>query len=236
MESTEFADESQTSPKVAKGYKRVGMEGFIAKWYDKNARRTTQEQYKTWAKMVAENVAEGGSVLEVAPGPGYLAIELAKRGKYTIVGLDISRTFVEIAQNNATEAGVGAAVEFRRGDAAHMPFSDETFDFIISTAAFKNFADPIGALREMYRVLRVHGKAVIIDMRRDASDEAIREFVKNMGLSRIGSLTTNWTFRSLRRTAYTKNQFKDYISKTKFRRHDIRDSQDSIGFEIWLEK
>jgi ubiquinone/menaquinone biosynthesis C-methylase UbiE len=236
MHSTEFADESKTSPKVARGYKRVGMEGFIAKWYDKNARRNTPEQYKTWAKMVAENVAEGGSVLEVAPGPGYLAIELAKRGKYTIVGLDISRTFVEIAQKNATEAGVGAAVEFRQGDVAHMAFDDETFDFIICTAAFKNFADPIGALREMYRALRAHGKAVIIDMRRDASDEALRNSVKSMSLSRIGSLTMNWTFKYLRRTTYTKNQFEDYISKTKFPRHDVRDSEDSIGFEIWLEK
>jgi ubiquinone/menaquinone biosynthesis C-methylase UbiE len=233
---TEFTDESKPSPKVAKGYKRVGMEGFIAKWYDKNARKGTPEQYKTWAKMVAENVTEGDSVLEVAPGPGYLAIELAKRGKHTIVGLDISRTFVEIAQKNATEAGVGAAVQFREGDAAHMPFDDETFDFIISTAAFKNFADPIGALREMYRVLRAYGKAVIIDMRRDASDRALRNSVKSMGLRRIGSLTMNWTFKWLRRTAYTKNQFEEFISRTKFPRHDIRDSEDSIGFEIWLEK
>ena len=92
------------------------------------------EQYKKGAKMVAENVAEGDSILEVAPGPGYLAIELAKRGKNTIVGLDISRTFVEIAQKNATEAGVGAAVEFRQGDAAQMPFDDETFDFIGTSA------------------------------------------------------------------------------------------------------
>jgi ubiquinone/menaquinone biosynthesis C-methylase UbiE len=233
---TKSADESKPSPKVAKGYKRIGMEGFIAKWYDKNARKGTPEQYKTWAKMVAENVTEGDSVLEVAPGPGYLAIELAKRGKYKIVGLDISRTFVEIAQKNATEAGVGTAVEFRQGDAAHMPFDDETFNFIICTAAFKNFADPIGALREMYRVLRAHGKAVIIDMRRDASDEALRNFVKSMGLSRIGSLTNNWIFKHLRRTAYTKNQFEEYISKTEFPRNDIRDSEDSIGFEIWLEK
>ena len=174
-------------------------ERFTAKWYDGFARKRL-EDYKTAARMVAENVAEGDSVLEVASGPGYLAIELAKRGKYTIVGLDISRTFVEIAQKNATEAGVGAAVEFREGDAAHMPFDDETFDFIISMAAFmpikaetfayfigsraafKHFADPIGVLREMYRVLREHGKAVIIDMQSDASDETIRDYVKEHGL------------------------------------------------------
>lgn len=235
--SKELGDDSKTLPKVAKGYKRIGMEGFIARWYDKNARKNTPEQYKTWAKEVAENVAEGSSVLEVAPGPGYLAIELAKRGKYKIFGLDISRTFVEIAQKNPTEAGVGAEVEFRWGDAAHMPFDNETFDFIISTAAFKNFADPIGALREMYRVLKANGKALIIDMRRDVSDEAIDDSVNEMGLSRMDSLMMKWTFKyGLRRTAYTKDQFKDFIAKTKFRRHEIRGSEDLIGFEIWLEK
>ena len=239
MYKVELTEDSKTLPKVArvKGYKRIGMEGFIAKWYDKNSRKSTPEQYKTWAKMVAENVAEGDSVLEVAPGPGYLAIELAKLGKYTIVGLDISKTFVEIAQKNASKAGVGAAIEFRQGDAAHMPFDDETFDFIISTAAFKNFADPVGALREMQRVLRAHGKAVIIDMRRDVSSEAISDYVKSLGLSRLDSLMMNWTFKyGLKRTAYTKNQFMDFISKTRFRKHDIRGSEDLIGFEIWLKK
>jgi len=236
--NTELADNSKTSPKVAKvkGYKGIAMEGFIAKWYNKNQRKTP-EQYKTWAKQVAENVAEGSSVLEVAPGPGYLAIELAKRGKYKILGLDISRTFVEIAQKNAEEAGVGAKIEFRQGDTAHMPFDNEMFDFIISTAAFKNFADPIGALREMNRVLKANGKALIIDMRRDASDKAINGSVKSMGLNRMDSLMMKWTFKyGLRRTAYTKDQFKDFISKTKFRRYEIGSSEDLIGFEIWLIK
>ena len=89
------------------------MEGLFARWYDKNVQKYP-EQYRMWAKKVAENVAEGSSVLEVAPGSGYLAIELAKRGTYKVVGLDISRTLVEIAQKNATKAGVGAAVEFRQ--------------------------------------------------------------------------------------------------------------------------
>jgi ubiquinone/menaquinone biosynthesis C-methylase UbiE len=119
----------------------MGMEGLFARWYDQNVRKYP-EQYRTWAKMVAENAAKGSSVLEVASGPGYLAIELAKCVTYAVVGLDISRTLVEIAQKNATKAGVGAAVEFLQGDAAHMPFDDEMFDFIICTAAFRSFANP----------------------------------------------------------------------------------------------
>jgi ubiquinone/menaquinone biosynthesis C-methylase UbiE len=238
MYNIELTDDRKTVPGGAKtkGYKGLPVEGLFARRYSKHQRKIP-EQYRTWAKVASENVAEGSSVLEVAPGPGFLAIELAKRGKYTIAGLDISRTFVEIAQKNAVEAGVGDAIEFRQGDAAHMPFNDEMFDFIISTAAFKYFADPVGALREMYRVLKENGKALIVDMRRDASDEAISDFVKSLVLSRMDSLVTKWTLTHLlKRAAYTKNQFKDLISKTKFRRCDIRDQENLVEFEIWLEK
>ncbi len=166
------------SKSIKKGYKGMAMEGFIAKWYAKITKNS--EDHKLVAKRVTEYILEGSCILEVAPGPGYLAIELAKLG-YKVTGLDISKTFVEIAQAKAKEAGV--EVEFRQGDAAHMPFNDETFDFIVCRAAFKNFTEPIGALNEMYRVLKFNGKASINDLRRDASQEGIEEEVKKMNLS-----------------------------------------------------
>jgi 2-polyprenyl-3-methyl-5-hydroxy-6-metoxy-1,4-benzoquinol methylase len=43
-------------------------------------------------------VRPGGTILEVAPGPGYLAIELARRG-YAVTALDISASFVKIARD-----------------------------------------------------------------------------------------------------------------------------------------
>lgn len=42
--------------------------------------------------------------LEVVPGPGYLAIEIAKSGTYSATGLDISHSFVRIARENARKA------------------------------------------------------------------------------------------------------------------------------------
>jgi ubiquinone/menaquinone biosynthesis C-methylase UbiE len=68
-------------------------------------------------REVSEILPAGGRILEVAPGPGYLAIELAKNEKYQIVGLDISKSFVEIAQ---TKAKAGVAVDFRHGNASNM--------------------------------------------------------------------------------------------------------------------
>ena len=70
--------------------------------------------------------------MEVAPGPGYLAIELAKLGICDkIIGLDISKGFVEIAQRNAKEAGVSEVVEFQHGNVVNIHFPDNSFDFII---------------------------------------------------------------------------------------------------------
>jgi len=44
-------------------------------------------------------------VLEVAPGPGYLAVEMARWGRLRVTGLDISHTMVEIATEHARKAG-----------------------------------------------------------------------------------------------------------------------------------
>ena len=65
-----------------------------------------------------------------------------------------------------------------------MPFEDGTFDFTFCQAAFKNFTEPVKAIAEMYRVLRLGGTAVIVDLRRDASPEEIEHEIKGMGLRR----------------------------------------------------
>jgi ubiquinone/menaquinone biosynthesis C-methylase UbiE len=230
MDKEEY--QMSTKEKKSRGYKGLGMDGPIASWYAKITQKDIEE-YKSNAKLVAEQVSAGDAILEVAPGPGYLAIELAKLGHYKIVGLDISKTFVEIAQTKAKEAGV--EVDFRQGNVAQMPFDEGIFDFIICKSAFKNFAEPTVALDEMYRVLKVGGKALILDLRGDVSEETVNDYVENMGLNSINSLITKWIFKfSLIKRAYTKDQFKTLASKTKFSQSEIQENQ--IGLEVWLEK
>lgn len=221
----------QSAPKAAKPYKGLAMEGMIARWYTKI--REQEQERPMDVHKVSELLPAGSRVLEVAPGPGYLAIELAKLGKYEVVGLDISKSFVQIARAKAREAGVAA--EFHHGNASDMPFASDTFDFIICRAAFKNFTAPVQALQEMYRVLKPGGRALIIDLRHDASPEDITTYVDKMGLSRINTLMTKWTFKHiLLKNAYTGAQIEQLVSQTSFASLDIR--EDMIGMEIWLEK
>jgi ubiquinone/menaquinone biosynthesis C-methylase UbiE len=191
------------------------------------------EEFKRHARLVAGQVPAGGTILEVAPGPGYLAIELAKLGPYKIAGLDISKKFVEIAQGKAREAGV--AVEFRHGNAAEMPFAAETFDFIVCRSAFKNFAEPVMALNEMHRVLKPGGRALILDLRGDVSEETVNTYVDSLGLNFVNSFLTKWIFKStLIKRAYPQDQFKELAAKSAFGRSQIQEEQ--ISLEMWLEK
>jgi len=216
----------------AKGYKGMGMEGRVAKWYAKTT-RSAMDDFKALAKRISASLAEGSSVLEVAPGPGYFAIELAKLGNYKITGLDISKTFVDIAGENARAEGV--EINFRHGNASSMSFDDNCFDLIVCRAAFKNFSDPVGALKEMRRVLRPGGKALIIDLRKDTPKEEIYAHVDKMKIGPLDTAFTKLAFRTfLLKRAYTRADFTKFIAESGFQQSDIR--EEPIGFEIWLEK
>src|SRR5579872_4571837 len=175
-------------------FKGPEMEGPIARWYAGLRRSESQvEINRRHAATLTNGLPAGARVLEVAPGPGYLAIEIARTGR-AVTGLDISHTFVEIATGNAAKSGLD--VDFRQSDVAAMPFQDGSFDLVVCQAAFKNFSRPATALREMYRVLRPGGTAVIDDMSHDASHEAIATEVAGMGLGRVSSFMTTATRRT----------------------------------------
>ncbi len=216
-----------------KAYKGMGMEGFTARWYAKLTLKSLDE-FKMLARRVAADVPPGSAVLEVAPGPGYFAIELAKLLAYSITGLDISRSFVEIGRANAERAGV--AVDFRQGDVAHMPFPDASFDFLLCRAAFKNFTQPLRALQEMYRVLKPGGHALIIDLRKDATMQSIGEAVDAMHIGGVNAFLTRMTFRfMLLKRAYSRADFEEMLKQTGFgQAAEVR--QDLIGLELRLER
>jgi ubiquinone/menaquinone biosynthesis C-methylase UbiE len=215
-----------------KPYKGMGMEGVVARWYAGLTKKSLDD-FKTLARRVAQQIPPQATVLEVAPGPGYFAIELAKLGNFEITGLDISKTFVEIAQANGAKAGV--RVEFRHGNASSMPLPDNSFDFLLCRAAFKNFTEPQRALDEMYRVLKPNGKALVIDLRRDASMQSIGDAVKEMKVGLLNGIITTYTFRfMLMKRAYTKYEFEEMISRTQF--HDAVIQENLIGLEVQLSK
>ncbi len=220
------------NPSVAspRGQKGLGMEGFIASWY---ARQTAKdiERFRTLARRLAPRINPGDRVLEIAPGPGYLAIELARLTDCRMVGVDISRTFIRIARTNALKAGIDIA--FDEGDAADLPLPSDGFDFIVCCAAFKNFARPLDALDEMHRVLKPGGTALIIDLRKDFSPQEIDAHVRDKGVVN-GALIKLIFNTMLKKRAYTQEALVALVSRSRFGGGEV--SLDAIGFELWLHK
>lgn len=208
------------------------MEGFQARWYAKQRGTEPQMvQYRKQAAGLTASLPSGADVLEIAPGPGYHAIEVAKLG-FTVTGLDISATMVEIASEGARRASVLA--EFRRGDASAMPFEDGSFDLIVCQAAFKNFRRPVTALNEMHRVLRPGGVAVVQDMSHEATDAAIDHEVAAMNLGTVGGLAVRRTLGMLRRRAFTRAQFEAMAAESAFGGCTV--VAEGIGLEVRLTR
>jgi ubiquinone/menaquinone biosynthesis C-methylase UbiE len=229
--------DGRAADRPIKPTKGIAMEGMIAAWYTRVTARDLAE-FERLARRIAGELPPGARVLEVAPGPGYLAVAMARLG-LAVVGLDISASFVRIAAAHARSAGV--AVEFRQGDAAAMPFAAAAFDFVVCRAAFKNFGDPAGALAEMHRVLVPDGRALILDMRGDTSDAEIAGYAQSYGRSVLDRLTMRLIFRSLRKRAYTAQpigalaQALDGLAaQVPFARRAI--VAESIGMEVRLDK
>ena len=209
-----------------------GIEGIAAKWYAANTAEMMKD-YIDLARRISSQLPEGSNVLEVAPGPGYFCVELAKLGRYAITGLDISHSMVRIATKNAAAAGVPA--RFLQGSASNLPFPKNSFDFLLCRAAFKNFAKPFQALQEMSRVLKPGGIAVIIDLNRNASPQEISRGIDAMGLSWFNRQFTKLVFRTaLLKSAYTKEEFQELLWEASFSHYEIHENY--MGFEIWLTK
>jgi len=214
-----------------KAYKGMGMEGSTARWYDRTTRKDLPE-IRELAARIAALVPPAGDVLEVAPGPGFLSIELARRGLH-VRAVDISKTFVEIVQRNAAADNVTVAVQ--QGNASALPFPDACVDFVVCRAAFKNFTEPVKAMAEMRRVLRPGGTALLIDMRRDVALADIKRYVDNLGVSWLNRRFMMFTFRHmLIKRAYPLDEIRRMATQAGW--SNLRIETGPLGFDAWTTK
>jgi ubiquinone/menaquinone biosynthesis C-methylase UbiE len=207
------------------------MEGGMCRWYDRTTRKDMPE-FRALATRIAAMVPPAAQVLEVAPGPGFLSIELARRG-LRVRAVDISETFVGIARHNA--AAEGTPVSFEHGNAADLSIEAESMDFVVCRAAFKNFSEPVKALAEMRRVLRPGGTALIIDLRRDVSTAEIKRYADGLGVSLLNRLLIRFTFKTtLIKRAYMLEEMRQMAEEAGW--IDPRIDSSALGFDAWLKK
>ena len=101
-------------------------------------------------------------VLEVATGPGYVAMAFAPAAR-EVVGVDLTEAPLAIAEKRRQELGLHN-VRFQLGDASRLQFADGEFDIVVCRLAFHHFDDAPRMLGEMVRVCTPHGKVVVEDL------------------------------------------------------------------------
>jgi ubiquinone/menaquinone biosynthesis C-methylase UbiE len=160
-----------------------------AEQFDRIARKLFKDVYPGLARQITEDFGvTKGLCLDLGCGPGYLAIELAKRTGLSIIGVDIDSEAVAIARRNVRLAGLQDRVAIERGDVHHLRFSDGQADLIVSRGSFLFWKDMAKAFKEIERVLRPGGIAFIGGgMSRYVTQEkhaAIRRELDKLGIKR----------------------------------------------------
>ena len=114
--------------------------------------------YKNVAKVL--KLQPEDDLLEVACGNGYFLRKYAPH-VHSVAGLDLSELMVKSAiKKNKARITEGTA-EIVKGDAVQLPWGDNRFSVVTTMGSFTIFPKPLGSLKEMHRVLRPGGRAVI---------------------------------------------------------------------------
>jgi demethylmenaquinone methyltransferase/2-methoxy-6-polyprenyl-1,4-benzoquinol methylase len=139
----------------------------VASRYDALNSVMTAGLHHRWRERAAERtgLGPGDSALDVCCGTGDLALELAKLvapGGH-VVGCDFSEPMLDLAREKAAERNA-AGVRFEWADALELPYDGERFDAVTVGFGVRNLADLDRGLREMARVLKPGGRAVILEI------------------------------------------------------------------------
>lgn len=132
-------------------------------------------------------------LLEVAAGTCICGRAFAPYVSY-VTCLDATTEMLECGKKKALSEGI-SNIMFIKGIAEELPFLDNSFDIVISRLAFHHFVNPENIFDEMKRVLKQHGKLVIMDMTME--DKTLRTKVDDIERMRDFSHIKELTFEEM---------------------------------------
>lgn len=136
----------------------------IAAIYDTCVDPFTRPVYDEAIKLMTPLLQPTSRILDTSCGPGTAVSRLAALAPQgEVVAMDLSAGMVTAASQKARQLHL-ANTAFFQADVAAMPeHFTEKFDATFCFGAFHHYPDPLGAVREMRRVLNSHGRAFVVD-------------------------------------------------------------------------
>ncbi len=112
-----------------------------------------------WRKVAAAECPRDGLILDLCCGTADLAAAITHRTNAQVIGADFS--FQMLKRGFLKTAGL--PIRYLQGDALILPFADDTFDACTVAFGVRNMSNTARGLREIRRVLKPGGKAVILE-------------------------------------------------------------------------
>ena len=123
--------------------------------------------HRLWKRDFAANsgIRLGQKVLDLAGGTGDISALLSKRvgANGRVVLTDINADMLELGRRRLEDRGISGNVQYALVNAEQLPFADSEFDAVTIAFGLRNVTDKDAALREMFRVLRPGGRALILE-------------------------------------------------------------------------
>jgi ubiquinone/menaquinone biosynthesis C-methylase UbiE len=170
-----------------------------------------------------------GTILDLGSGPGFLSTEIARKSPgLRVCGIDLGRQMVKIATRRAR--GIGNA-QFVFGNAAGLPFKDNSIDLAVSTGVFHHLKSPRLVFEECYRVLKAGGEAWIYD----GCPEVFKDPADRRRLAmEYGFLVSHFGRTVSAIHGFTREEYETDI-RSMLEQTGFKDSYDMAPTEIWMK-
>lgn len=125
---------------------------------------------------------EAGLILDAGTGPARIPILLCQRRPgWQVVGIDWSRTMLQVGAQNVEQAGLNAQITLEWMDAKHLLYGDTQFDMVVSNSLIHHLAEPLLFLQELRRVIKPTGAIFLRDLLRPADAATVEHLVQQYG-------------------------------------------------------
>ncbi|HUL43417.1 MAG TPA: bifunctional demethylmenaquinone methyltransferase/2-methoxy-6-polyprenyl-1,4-benzoquinol methylase UbiE [Bacteroidota bacterium] len=119
-----------------------------------------------WRRKAVALLAEKkqGVFLDIAAGSGDSSLELLSLQPEQVIGSDFALSMLNVFDDKLKKTGKRGVIGLISCDAHELPFGDASFDGTMVAFGIRNFADRLLTLKEMHRVLKPTGIAVILEL------------------------------------------------------------------------